>query len=195
MKLIKCVSVVFLSIALHGSLFADQTVENWSKHVPGTAENASVFYGPTQIKDKTMDDLTIYGPASISNTTINKMATVKGPLEVTKSTFSNIHIEGIAKFDDVKVTKELFINGPLYATNSTLEEVSIASSELKLSNTKVNKILVRKDALRINQQVVYLDKGTKIDSLTFEAKNGRVVFLDSTVSITNLEGGKIEKKE
>lgn len=163
----------------------------WVKNIPGADEETTVFYGPTKIVNRTMTDLTIYGPANITGSTIGALATLKGPVEASHSSFNNLHIEGIAKLDEVQVAHELAINGPIFATHCTIDSILIASQELTLSNCRVNHLLVKKNS-NPGEQRVYLDKGTVIGTLMFESQNGRVVSGDATVVVKHLEGGKMD---
>lgn len=195
MKFQKFFTLTVLSLALNGGLVADEEgvilVENETVSEKGT----SVHYGATSINNETIEDLTIFGPAFINNSKITKLATIKGPIEAKHSSFNNIIIHGVANFDDVQVNKEIFINGPLFAVNSTFEEISIASDDLSLSNSQVAKLFVRKNDNPKKLQKVFLENGTKIDSIVFESRTGQVIRSDASVIVTNLEGGEIMLKD
>lgn len=183
-----------LSLTFCGGLLADQYFPDWGRNIPGNETSGSVHYGPTTISNQTMEDLTVYGPATINNSKVTKMATIKGPVKAINSSFNSVNINGIANFEDVKVTKELFINGPIYAKNSTLGEVSVASDEVALSNSTAAKIVVRKNDRNNNRQHVYLEKGSKVESIVFEMGDGQVILGDSTVSVKDVKGGVTESQ-
>ncbi|MBA2369235.1 MAG: hypothetical protein H0V82_09465 [Candidatus Protochlamydia sp.] len=154
------------------------------------AAQHSPYYGPTEINGKTMESLVVFGPAKINNSNITQTATLKGPVDAEHSTFNILHVDGIAKFHDVKANM-FSINGPVIANDSKLDEISIASNELTLSNTAVNRLTVRINNYTPDKQTVYLEKGSKIGTLIFESKKGVVVMEDSTSKVEHLEGGSI----
>lgn len=186
------ICAVALGLAVHVTGIANASIPDWSKFIPGSDSEGSVHYGPTRINNEKIKGLTIYGPASVSNTSVTNETTIKGPIEASYSSFENMHIDGIAKLDHVKVSGELNMNGPVYAFDSDINEISIATSELRLSNTRVTKLVVRKND-NPQRQRVYLERQSKVDTLIFEAKDGIVVLIDSTASVGKLEGGEILK--
>ncbi len=180
------------------------TAADWDKYIPDSANNyipdfvsakhedSHIYYGPKTIRDRSLEQVTIYGPARIEHSTVNQ-CTVRGPLSASHSSFNDVHVDGPAEFDDVTVSKEVFINGPIDATESSFETISIASSDLTLSGCTVTTLRVRKNDSNIRQRV-YLEKGTKIESIIFEKKGGRVIMGDSTVVVDHLEGGEFYRK-
>lgn len=181
--------MVLLAISV---LNADTYSSEWVKNIPDANEQLSVFYGPTKIIKKTMEDLTVYGPAYITSSNITATTTIKGPVDASHTTFKNLNIDGIAKLDDVKVTGQLVNNGPVFAYNSTIEKMSVQSLELTLSNTKVDRLFVRINNNYPVEQRIYIEKGSEVNSVIFESKQGRIVPGDATVSVKHIEGGKMD---
>ena len=177
------------AFAVHAALHSN-VMESATKKAP----QHSPYYGPTEINGKTMESLVIFGPATINNSTITQTATLKGPVDAAHSSFKALHVDGIAKLHDIKVGV-FSINGPVIANDSTLDEVSIATNELTLSNTAVQKLTVKINNYTPDKQTVYLEKGSKIGKLIFESKKGVVVIEDSTSKVEHLEGGVIKQKE
>jgi hypothetical protein len=166
-------------------LIAGETVKKNTTHAP--------YYGPTEINNKTVEQLTIYGPAFIKNTQVKEKAILKGPVNAQGSTFNDIQVDGIAKFEDVKVN-QLSVNGPLAAVNSTLNEITIASNELSLMGTNVNRLMVKTNHFTFGKQTVYLDKESKVEHLSFESGKGVVILEDAASSVTKLEGGELRRE-
>jgi hypothetical protein len=177
------------AFAIHANLHSNGMESSTKK-----ASQHSPYYGPTEINGKTMESLVIFGPATINNSTITQTATLKGPVDAAHSSFNILHVDGIAKFHDVKA-KVFSINGPVIANDSTLDEVSIASNELTLSNTAVKKLTVLINNYTPEKQTVYLERGSKIETLIFDSKKGIVVLEDSSSKVEHLEGGVIKQKE
>jgi hypothetical protein len=194
MKIVNFLTALFSVLTLHAGLTADQYVPDWAKNIPGNNGNGSVHYGPTNISNESLEDLTIYGPGTINDSTISKVAMIKGPVKAKNSSFNKLTLDGIANFENVTVN-DLDMAGPLFAQNSTVKNASVASVRIGLSNSKIAKLVVRRNERDDRPPEVYLEKGAKIDSLTFESKNGRVILADSSSSVKNLEGGKIQSTE
>lgn len=185
------------SIVFHGVLAANQYIPEWRKNIPYTHKNdekKSVYYGPTNLSNRKSENLTIYGPAELNQMDISNKTLIKGPVEAKHSLFHDVQIDGIANFDNVKVAK-ITIHGPLYASNSQLTEASVTSTEAAFSQAKIGKLIMKKEHNDERQQRVYLEKGSKIDSLVFESPHGRVILVDSNSTVTNLQGGEIEPQK
>lgn len=192
MKHLKFISG-FLLLAVQGYLMADQYVPDVNNAVGIKPADSSVHYGPTTIQNQSLHELSVFGPAKIFDTTVNNTTTVKGALDAKNSILNTVRVDGIADLENVKISGQIFINGPLYTRNSQIEEVSIASQELILSGTKVNKLIIRKNTRREIPQDVFLENGSQVNSIVFESKNGKVFFDDAGVSVNHIEGGEIVK--
>lgn len=147
-----------------------------------------IFNEPTLIKDQSLVDVTINAPAQFQNAEITKLATVKGSLYAKESSLKNLYVIGNALVDQVRI-KDLFIDGALFALNSEIEQMSILADELSLTNTQVKKMFVRKNGSSL-RQLVYMEKGSSVDSIEFESKQGTVILTDGSVEAPEVQGGK-----
>lgn len=186
--------MIISALFVQGALVGASYFPEWGKDVPKD-EMPGIYYGPTSIDNQNVENLTIYGPATIVNSKVTQSAIVKGPLEARGTSFNTLDVDGIVNLDDSKVNKDLSLNGPLYARKSTIENATIRSDLVALSDSKITKLVIKKSGRMTNGPRVFLEKGSKIDSLTFETNDGRVIYADDTVKVTNLEGGKIESKK
>lgn len=185
-------------IALQNFAIGEQYVPEWRKNLPASDEKndekKSIYYGAIDLSDKVSENLTIYGPAHLEKVNISNKTLIKGPVAAKDSSFHDIQIDGVANFDHVKAQK-LEMHGPLYARKSQIEEGTITSNEAAFSESQVKKLTIKKDRDDDRKPRIYLDKGSKIDYLNFESKNGRVILGDESSAVRKLEGGQIETKQ
>ncbi|MDP1835745.1 MAG: hypothetical protein Q8K75_07435 [Chlamydiales bacterium] len=163
---------------------------DWDEYIPGKnkkKKGGSTRYGPTVINDETLENLTVFGPTTIIDSTITGTLSVKGPLEAENSKINNVDMDGVAEFDSCKV-KTLSIRGPIFAKDSKFSVISVYSNKMSFSSSLVEDMTVKKNNSR-KPSTVILER-SKIHSLSFEEGNGRVV-LDGTSSVPDLHGGKI----
>ena len=167
-------SVLFLS-AVQFSLVADQMMnQNVQKIMHVLKENLTVD-GPVQIKESTI-----------------QTATVKGDATIESAAIFTLNVTGNANFDKAKV-KTLILNGNLNAEYSSIDDATVTGSEVTLSFSDVNKLVLKKDSSG-KAQVVHLNDNSKVNSISFESNNGRVIVDNPTIKVANLQGGKIENK-
>jgi hypothetical protein len=158
-----------------------QFIPNWPNiALEDNDPNMKVFYGPFAKNHYQAENLTIYGPVSLTNSTVDGTLRIYGPAALENTTNNGIVI--------------LF--GIMNAANSTLNDIHATTTELKLTNTSVNHIVILKNDDNSKTQHVYLSGSTTISgNIIFEQGNGKVVVTDEgIISKDKVIGGKIKVK-
>lgn len=153
----------FLALLLlaQGTLMGDLKEANIPMR--GTA-----YYGPTNISNQHLEDVTIYGPATIANSTISGDATIKGALTSSNSNFNYVTVEGKAQLNGVTANKIVVI--PSSKPQTAL---------MKAANNE--------------QPTITLDQGSKIQAIAFKGESGVVIMSDTTSQAPHIENGQISK--
>lgn len=177
-------------------------------------QNSMVRYGITHLGNETIPSITIHGPATMNGTNILELAEINGLLNATKASFNRLHMNGNFQGQEVsikegefngsvgiiksKVTGTISIYGLLIASESEfLDKIIFDSSEIYISNSKVQDILVLNSSEYSPAQKIYLKEGTVIKgTIIFNSGKGEVVVSsDSVISQSQVVGGKIVSKD
>src|SRR6185295_12295151 len=157
---------------------------DWQKHIPPYAnQNDSnkpdLYYGPVFKNNATLQNMTVYGPLTLTNSTIKGFLTLHGP--------------GI--LESTTVMGPIVLFGILNAKNSFLNDVQAATTELTLYNTNAHSIVIRKNGHSEKPQRVFLYGNSQISgAITFEQGNGKVIVSPDAKISGGVVGGTVQRQ-
>lgn len=168
---------------------------DWTKHVPpdarqyipesakesATKQSSATYYGPTNLKNQDYaKNLTVMGPATLDGVAIEGEMYCNGPLNAQRSSFGLLRVNGPVTLNESTVSGDTSINGPLHAKDSQFSSISIATNTFTLKNSTVSgNILVRRNR-PFGSQVLILENTVVQGTITFEANQGKVVFVGNS---------------
>lgn len=172
---------------------------------------AETFYGPTELTDKTFDELTINGPADLKmvktksltvygpliyqDLTVTGKASLKGPAKGEKSKFNTISIKGPFKGEKV-IVGSLSAWGPVWLKEFTIEGATDVHGPLRAEKGVFQDFIAGSknggETVELNEVVaknIVINEGTKEEILMLSGNtviSGNVIFKSGR--------GRIEKK-
>ena len=141
-------------------------------------ENESVvLFGTKSMTGKRIKkNLTIYGAGTLNDVRVGAVLTDYGRLVASRSSFNQLDSYGCANLDTCTVHNMTTLYGTLEAQNSTFESLSVWSTQIVLTDSKVRGDIFIKRINVKNKQVVELINTDVEGSIIFE-KNREPSFL------------------
>lgn len=170
---------------------------------------SDMYFGPTYLENKTLNNISIAGPAIFEGVTLTGNATLMGPVKMRDSKMNDLQVtgpfnaskvvvkkltvNGPVRFERVTVDGLATINGPLTAEESNFKNtLSIATDKMSLDHCMAENIEVRKNSKWFEKpQRVFLTNKTVVKGdIVFEAGNGVVVISKEATHKGKVIGGK-----
>lgn len=175
-----------ISFVLSGLLvacsFASLSAYDWKKHIPFEPESEEVkssetYYGPVAKAGYRGENLTVYGPLALTDSTIQGSLTVYGPCMLENTT--------------VKGSVILF--GVISAKNSSFRDLQATAAGVELIDSTVQDIVMLKNGNH-SQELSLVGKTKVTGVITFEQDNGIVRVSPEASYPEVINGGKIVKE-
>ncbi|MBY0282284.1 MAG: hypothetical protein K2W94_09075 [Alphaproteobacteria bacterium] len=189
--LITCVS---LTNAHADEPFWAKYIPNFIRqYIPGLAsEKGTTVFGPASYNNVTLATLEVMGPATIVDVKVEGQTNIQGPFDARDSKLNSLEVNGPVSLQGTTVTGQTIVNGPLSLDKkSTLEDLTIAANEMKIKDSIVNNITVRKGDDKSKKQVITLEGTSRVKgSIKFEQEGGQVVLRDASKVDGLITGGE-----
>jgi hypothetical protein len=187
--------------------------EEYKKYIPDEAHTDSeeadvysdepeVYYGPMRISQKKLQNLTVYGPLTITSSTVYEKTEVYGALTSQDTVFGTLFVKGAfqgtnVEFESADVYGPIHLErstahgvidlkGTLKAKNSHLSDVEAYTDYIELIDTTADAILIKRE-WHSTKQIVVLKGRSKVRSITFESGNGKIQ-KDSRSTVGSISG-------
>lgn len=148
--------------------------------------------GSATLRNKSFERLTVNGSAQLQDVVVRSKATINGSLDIRGGNFENLDVNGSANLQKTSVHALMHINGGLHAYEGTFDAISIATTDMELSNCTVDTILVRRSD-PWKEQVIRLVDSVVNKDITFEQGNGKVIANKKSVIKGKIIGGLLEQ--
>lgn len=153
-------------------------------------------FGPCKLFDSEVKGtLTLQGELQARNSTLSHLK-AQGEVDLRETTAKGAEIQGHLRLKKSVISGRLNLMGYLDADESEIDEIKISTNEMKLKDTKVKSIFVRKNHADAKtgaaQQIIYLlGKTTIAERIVFENGNGLVVVGKRVKKMPIVEGGRV----
>lgn len=163
------------------------------KSLRNVTSQDGTFIGSTKLKDSSFHSLSVVGPFSFQNLKIQKKAeivgetinsqngefeviNVTGPFFATDVKCDEFNVVGFVQVSRLYVLKYARIVGYLSAYESSFNDMEITSNEIRLEDTELNNLIVKKNEYdKQKKEVVYLKGHTVVrGDIIFESGKGIV---------------------
>lgn len=181
----------FLLIAVFCAFLSSAEAYNWQQYLPTKIDSEDGnHYGPLSSSHQSYNNVTIYGPANVTDCTFTGNTVVMGMLKATDSTFENLQVNGICDLKHTNISQALVLKGILTADNSVFDTIEASTSAITLKNSRAESILLNENGMI--PQYVYLKKKSVINGdIVFKKAGGTVVSTSDSQILGKVIGGNL----
>lgn len=155
--------------------------------------NAQAIYGHCIIQNITLDELTCYGPADISNTMIKGKLSVTGPLNLNKSDIKTLEVKGAIDINNSIIHDKAMLYGTINITNTQfMNDIYAETNQMQLTQSTIKgDINIRAET---QQPILEMKEHAVIDgNVGFTIKEGIVKILSESEIKGSINNGKKEE--
>lgn len=166
----------------------------WASVNDVAQEGCVTLFGTKTVYGKRItQNLTMYGAGTLNDVKVGDVFTAYGRVDATKCIFNQVDLYGCTKLEKCVLRGLANIYGLLDASECTLGSLSVCSSMITLTDSKVTSDITVKRT-NVAKQVVELNNTIIEGSLIFEKPKGVVILRGTSCIKGDLIGGTIKKE-
>lgn len=173
--------------------FKDRTFGNLDVYGSATGDRLTVhgpsnIYGPFNVKNSQLSDITVYGALRAENTKFRDV-NAYGATRLLQCQFNNLEVYGSLQGNGIHIAQDLMITGACFLQEATVSFCQFMGQDIYLKNTSIKTLKVTNTEKK--KITVHVQK-CAIDTVIFDCVEGCVRVYDEQTNINAIEGGDLK---